>query len=661
MLQPRLSDPDPTRLPGPVPTVCDPRRAIPARFAPESPRIRRVHGARPGRGVRAALLAASLFSARAAADDRDNCLYCHQFPGLSRLDSASGRVRLYYVDPSYVHELSGPHARLACTDCHEPSEVAVIPHEPAGRVDCTRQCHLVDSSGNERRFSHAPIAAMLERSAHTPEVLSSVELSTGPILEPGQSLCLSCHDEPKFRDPGGFLPAMRALEGRVFDRCDTCHGTQLQVDVHYYLKHVAARLAPARPTLEIAQVCGVCHSDPKFVETHQLHDAVASFVRSFHGKAALLGDNSTANCISCHAGAGENAHLMLPPSNPLSSVSPARAPDSCRSTACHPGADKSIAQTAVHLNLQKEQALLEYVLVAAFILLTLFSFGPSMVIVVLELVHIVIGVTHRHEEYYERLTDAVMAHPQGRQRLKRFTVSQRLQHWVLVILFVLLVLTGFPMKFVDRDWARTLVDWFGGLGTARIIHHWAGICLCAGFAVHMLYVLRTMRKRMKTARREGQPMSWFTAILTLPLWVSPEDGRKALQLFKYLLLLRRDPPTFGRFSFKEKLEYIGVFWGTTLLGITGLMLWGEQLATHLFSGRILNLALIAHTYEAFLAVIHVGILHIFNVIFAPGVFPLSPAMFTGQTPKAEMAEAHGEQVAAAAAELGVRVEGAHHE
>jgi len=137
------------------------------------------------------------------------------------------------------------------------------------------------------------------------------------------------------------------------------------------------------------------------------------------------------------------------------------------------------------------------------------------------------------------------------------------------------------------------------------------------------------------------------------MWLGWSDARKAVQLLAYLLLLRREPPTFGRFTVKEKFEYIGVFWGTTLLGLTGLVLWGEQLSTRLFSGRWLNLALIAHTYEAFLAIIHVGILHIVNVILAPNVFPLSPATLTGQTPVAELAEGHGELVAEVARELGV--------
>jgi hypothetical protein len=141
------------------------------------------------------------------------------------------------------------------------------------------------------------------------------------------------------------------------------------------------------------------------------------------------------------------------------------------------------------------------------------------------------------------------------------------------------------------------------------------------------------------------------------MWIGLSDAVKMFQLLAYLMFLRKHPPTFGRFSVKEKFEYIGVFWGTTLLGVTGLMLWGEQISSHYVTGRVFNIALIAHTYEAFLAVIHVGILHIINVMLSPNIFPLSPATITGRTPVAELAENHSDQVLAVAEELGIDDEG----
>jgi cytochrome b subunit of formate dehydrogenase len=90
-----------------------------------------------------------------------------------------------------------------------------------------------------------------------------------------------------------------------------------------------------------------------------------------------------------------------------------------------------------------------------------------------------------------------------------------------------------------------------------------------------------------------------------------------------------------------------------LLGLTGIVLWQEEMFAGWIGGRGMNVALILHTYEAFLAIIHVGILHIVNVVFSPNVVPLSLATITGDTPVRELAEQHGEMVAQAAQELGI--------
>jgi len=509
----------------------------------------------------------------------------------------------------------------------------------------------------ERRFTHAAIEEMLRQSVHPPELLAQMTFAGGPLLSPDQSLCLYCHDEPIFRDPQGLIPALNLASGRTFDRCDVCHAEQIPIDVLYSLRHVSARLQTARPTLEMAQVCAVCHSDASVLRTYAMHDTVASFVRSFHGKAALLGDLTTASCVSCHVASGANAHLMLGPQNPDSAVHPRRVADSCRSVACHPGASKSLAAAGVHLDLPTDVGKVEYVLAVLFIVLTVVTFGPSMLIVVLELFGLVIGREHHGAESLRRLAATLWENPAGRRRLTRFSVNQRFQHWVLALLFATLALTGFPMKFADREWARVVIDACGGLSVARQVHHWAGVALMVGFAAHLLAAVRTALRNMQRTRHTGAPASFIRSFAALPMWIGWTDAKKMFQLMGYLVHLREHPPAFGRFTVKEKFEYIGVFWGTTLLGLTGAILWGEQYATRWIGGRALNLALIAHTYEAFLAIIHVGILHIINVMLKPNVFPLSLATITGRTPLVELADEHSEQVLEVARELGVAVEG----
>ncbi|MFO0840656.1 MAG: hypothetical protein U1D55_19270 [Phycisphaerae bacterium] len=598
-------------------------------------------------------------SAPASAQDRDNCLYCHQFPGLSRLDPRTQLVRLFYVDPSYIHSQRGPHARLACTDCHVREEVAVVPHNPVTRVNCANQCHVSSATEPERRFSHREVESHLAAGVHSPETLAKLEFTGGPLLEPGQSQCLYCHDEPVFRQPMSSAGPVREIAQASTDRCDVCHAAQVPLDTQFALRHVGSRLEPARPSLEMAQICAVCHSDPKVIEQFQLHDTVASYVRSFHGKAALLRDQTTANCVSCHVRSGKSAHDMLGPKNPKSAVNPEHVADGCRTTACHPGADKALARTAVHLDLPTSRGTIEFWLAIAFIILTIVSFGPSALIVLLELGQLVVN-RHSHVAQHVRRVADMIIQKEGWRKLHRFSVKQRIQHWALTALFILLVVTGFPLKFTDKPWAAEVIGWFGGLHNARWVHHWSGILLVGGFAAHLLDILRGVLVQARAHRKNGESFGIAKVLAALPIAITPTDLIKVNQQIKYLLGLSNERPMFGRFSATEKFEYFGVLWGTTLLGVTGLMLWAEQWATQYFSGRALNLATIAHTYEAYLAVIHVGILHIYNVLLAPAVFPLSKATLSGETPLDKLCEENGEFVLQTARDLGIAVETPQH-
>lgn len=618
--------------------------------------MRHNYSQRRGLLVLGAVMLIAATPAITTADDPDNCLFCHQYRGLGRFNLAQDEFHLYYVTPEYVRAHRGAHSQVACTGCHERSEVAVIPHQPTSKVTCTKQCHLSSPAGLARRFSHANVADTLEQSVHSSELLSSLEFSNGPLLGDGQSHCLYCHDEPVFRDIADLLPFIGPAGERSVDRCNTCHGSQIPVDVAYYLLHVTSRIQHSRPPLEMAQVCAVCHSDPKIKEQFGMLDATGRYSSSFHGKAALLGSYNTADCVSCHVKHGENSHVIRSQTNPISSTYPDHKADSCRATACHPGADLAIGAASVHFDYPTLTGI-EIVLAVGFVVLTLLTFGPSLVLTVLELLQVVIGRHVHGEQRMRNLTLAVLEHPEGRRRLRRFTPMQNVQHWILVALFASLVLTGFPMKFADRTWARVVIESIGGLSVARTVHHWGGIALVVGFSAHAVYVAFAALRRTRARRPDGGRVGLIHGMLSLPLFIGPADLKKAGHLLAYLLFLRKTPPTFSRFTIDQKFEYIGVAWGTLLLGVTGALLWGEQIASHYFSGRAFNIAIIAHTYEAFLAVIHVGILHIANVVLSPNVFPLSRATLTGQTPITRLAEAHTELVEEVARDLGIETPG----
>ncbi|MGE5611431.1 MAG: cytochrome b/b6 domain-containing protein [Bacillota bacterium] len=590
-------------------------------------------------GLLTLTILASPLPARAA--DSEGCLNCHQYRGLARIADDGKTIQRFYVDPSYYSQGLGPHARLKCTDCHNRTEVEVFPHHKITAVDCGKTCHLASDSKLEARFSHQSVVDMLRSSVHGGDALGKSNKILGSPLRDDQTQCLLCHDEPTFARTRNNWAKQQA----PIKRCDTCHDEQLPQNTRFSYWHVHARSQPARSHQEIVKVCGLCHSDRRIQQEFNLPSAVSSYLASFHGKAILLGSTEAAGCLDCHVGPMQNVHQILGRKDSKASINPDQVADTCRTPTCHPTAGQKISSAAIHLNLPTSRGI-EFLIACMFVLLIIFTFGPSLLLTVSKMLQIVVGRNDPSHEHHLHITKELLANPLAKQKLTRFTIHQRVQHWVLVICFATLVLTGFPIKFADRVWAAWLIGQFGGLPMARLFHRWAGAMLIAGFIYHMIYIFYGV---IQARRRTGQ--SWFKIVWELPMLVRPTDSLEMLDLLLYVLFLKKKRPAGARFNPEEKFEYIGVFWGTFVLATTGILMWANAWTSRHMAGRILTIAMLVHTFEAFLALLHVGIVHMATVILSPGVFPISPAMFNGQTPPEELVEGHGGMLAKVEAEL----------
>ncbi len=585
------------------------------------------------------MLGTAVAPARAA--DPENCLLCHRYRGLARVERDTGKIRPFYVNPNYYDHELGPHARLKCTDCHRKDEVGVLPHKPVSPVNCTKACHLTGPMQMEVNFSHKSISTALGRSVHNPNTLSSANDLLGKPLGPKQSECLLCHDEPNFRWRDNSWASQQAH----IDRCNVCHTDELPKDTRYYYWHVVARTRTARSSRDLVRVCATCHSNKAILAKFDLPNSVASYVNSFHGKAMMLGDQGTANCLNCHVAELANVHLIKPYNDPKAPTAAAHLPDTCRSVECHPTAGHAISTAAIHLDLATSRGI-EYFIGAIFFLMIISTFGPSVMITTLDLLQIVVGRHDPKHHHHVGLAKTLMLNPAGREQLKRFTPHQRVQHWILFSSFLTLCMTGFPLKFADRPWAAAVIHQIGSLHRARMMHRWAGVVLLLGFAYHLAYVAMYTRRE---SRRNGKGL--LHTFLNLPMMLQLHDLKHMGELMKYLLFIRKTRPPAGRFSLEQKFEYFGVFWGSMLLGLTGILMWANAWTSGMFTGRVLTIAALFHTFEAFLALLHVGIVHMVGVIFQPAVFPISPAMVTGDTPPERLAEGHAGLVEKVAEEL----------
>jgi multisubunit Na+/H+ antiporter MnhB subunit len=91
-------------------------------------------------------------------------------------------------------------------------------------------------------------------------------------------------------------------------------------------------------------------------------------------------------------------------------------------------------------------------------------------------------------------------------------------------------------------------------------------------------------------------------------------------------------PDYGRWTYWEKFDYMAVFWGVGVIGLSGLILWFPEVFTKLLPGWLINVAMIIHSDEALLAVGFIFTVHFFNTHLRPESFPLDPVIFTGIVP-----------------------------
>ncbi len=578
-----------------------------------------------------ALVSTIVFPQKLHAIDAENCLMCHRFRGLARVDK-EGDYRLFYVDETLFGR--GPHARVSCKGCH--ADIDKIPHDNAKQVDCLRNCHIEEPT-REIIFTHAKVSKTLEDSAHA---LTTVDGSARDFPE-DFPLCKDCHDIPLFRPVSIFKKVRAGVSERAISRCTVCHNDENFA--RYFYSHVTTRLHKARDSREVVEGCSACHGDTALAKRHNLPDVVSSYFETYHGKAILFGSTLAPDCLDCHAREG-SVHEMRAHTDPRSSVHPDNRFATCSTKDCHSNAGPALASFDVHANRDPRTHKLEFGVALFFVLMTLGLLLPILTLNVLGLIRELFP-SHQAEEEIERLTKIAQQKAAQEGGLKRFTLSYRIQHAFLVTVFIILCLTGLPMKFPKASWSPVIYQFFGGIQGAPIVHRVAGVALLVGFVLHVLIIL--IKVAVSLARKKELTIfNWIRAILALPMIPKWRDLKDIIALTKYVFFLSPKRPHYGRFCWKEKLEYLGLFWGIALLGVTGILLWSESLSSQFIPGWVLNICYLAHTYESILAMAHIVLVHIPGVLGKPGVSPLSSMIINGKISPQALAEEHGGEIIA---------------
>lgn len=212
----------------------------------------------------------------------------------------------------------------------------------------------------------------------------------------------------------------------------------------------------------------------------------------------------------------------------------------------------------------------------------------------------------------------------SRAMVRRFTLAQRIEHFVLLLSFNVLAFTGLPQKYFSTGWAERIITLLGGIERTRVIHRAFALLLIAEAVFHVGAVAAA-----RLAGRDRGEMGFAFS-----------DVRGIAGDIAYLLGLRREKPAFGRFDYRQKFEYWAVVWGTVIMAITGLIMWLPELTARWIPGMIVPAARVAHGGEALLAILAVIIWHFYNAHFRPDVFPMDPAMWSGEIPLERLEHDH---------------------
>jgi cytochrome b subunit of formate dehydrogenase len=345
------------------------------------------------------------------------------------------------------------------------------------------------------------------------------------------------------------------------------------------------------------QTCGHCHED-----------VAATYFDTYHGKVSKLGSLKAAKCSDCHG-----AHDVLPIADPNSHLSRQNIVATCAK--CHEGSHRRFAgylTHATHHDPKKYPTLfIAFWTMTALLTGTFVFFG----------LHTLVWFPRSLREWARERKAATEAGPKDERVFLRFDPITRQMHFVLILSFFGLALTGMTLKFSYMPWAQWLSKALGGFDATGIIHRVCAVIMVATFILHIAEML-VRKRRTGAAWRDfffGPDSLMFT-------W---NDVREFMQTMKWFM--HRGPqPRYGRWTYWEKFDYFAVFWGVAIIGSTGLMLWFPEFFTHVLPGWTINVATIIHSDEALLATGFIFTIHFFNTHFRPEKFPMDTVMFTGR-------------------------------
>ena len=537
-----------------------------------------------------------------ASEARAACVDCHEDVTRELAKSVHGRPDA----PDLKHP--------GCASCHDGVHALRAKDDPASTVGPTHlaatcgACHANPEMGAQEGIKLVQPIAAYEASVHAIAVAKGEKAATCSSCHgshgilPGNDAassvnrenvprtCAACHEQIA-RTFATSVHGVAAAAGiRESPICTDCHG-------EHRILGPADKGSPVFASNVPKMTCGRCHGDLRVTDKFGLKNtAVAAFEDSFHGLAGRSGSLSVANCASCHG-----VHDILPSSDPRSHIAPQNLAATCGS--CHPGAGQTFAIGAVHVLPENQQ-----------------ESHPAVFWVretYLWLIWVTIGGMFLHN-FFDLRRKVLNPMPRHlvpvKQRRPRMNLGFRIAHAFLLTSFMVLVWTGFALKYPDGFWARPLLAWEDSFGLRGWVHRGAAIVMLGAFAFHAVQLAIDRRARACIAKM-------------LPTMHDVHEFReKVLWFFGKRAEMPKSPPL----GYAEKAEYLALVWGTLVMAVTGFVLWFSDWSLANLPKWATDVATVIHFYEAILASLAILVWHFYFVIFDPLVYPLDTTFLTGR-------------------------------
>ncbi len=227
----------------------------------------------------------------------------------------------------------------------------------------------------------------------------------------------------------------------------------------------------------------------------------------------------------------------------------------------------------------------------------------------------------------------------------RMNLTERIQHFILIITFLILILTGLPLIFYEIKFLKWIFSPQRSFYIRGIIHRIAAIAMILNMIWHMVYTVFTSRGRnnFKEIFPKFKDLKDAFEIFCHHVGLTRFLFRRGILknfFTNHPYWLFKNPPEYGRYNFIEKFEYWAVGWGSIIMIISGFFMWKVTLSLTLFPLWVHDIFIIVHGYEAILAFLAVIIWHMYNVHLNPEVFPMSKIWLNGKITEKELRTLH---------------------